>query len=374
MRDKRGKMDVGPPMLPPRRRRARAISGAPVDELLAQAEELTKGWLLALLEETPLVQAPSILTVDVARDGPRVCEAVLRAIASDTDLRRLQPGGALEMLVAGTGRLAGAVGPEATSRAVDALGAVIWSALRESLRRPEPDEVAEMLERLGLVIELIRQAALRASAGEELAPGAGAHAEQEQEPAPQPETQREAARRGLTLAASDATGASPRAGTEPSTEPLWVGAVKDEIARAEQADAPLTLLLVELEDADRVLAVERDAAASGTFGRFAQAVRGVLRRHDILACESDMRAWIIAPDTGRLGAQALGARIVAAVRSAPPWRGAPLAVSVGLAVFKEDGRDHRSLIEAAEESRFAAEASGSGIEADRQSRGPTDPD
>ena len=367
-------MDVGPPMLPPRRRRARAIAGAPVDELLAHGEELTKGWLLALLEETPLVQAPSILTVDVARDGPRVCEAVLRAVASETDLRRLQPGGALEVLVASTGRLAGADGPEAISRAVDALGAVLWSALRDSLERPDPDEIAQLLERLGMVMELVRQAALRTGAGEELAPGHEAPAEQRREPAPQPESGPEAGRSGLTLAADDRPlTASQTAEPETSGEPLWVGAVKDEIAKAEHAGAPLSLLLVELEDADRVLAVEREAA-TGTFGRFAQAVRGVLRRHDILASESDTRAWIIAPDTGRLGAQALGARIVAAVRAAPPWRGAPLAVSVGLAVFKEDGREHRSLIEAAEESRFAAEGSGAGIEADRKSRGPADPD
>ena len=360
-------MDVGPPMLPPRRRRARAVPGAPVDELLVHAEELTKGWLLALLEDTPLVQASSILTADVARDGPRLCEAVLRAIASDADLRRLEPGGALEMLVAGTGRLAGAAGPEATSRAVDALGAVIWSALRESLGRPDPEEVAQLLERLGMVIELVRQAALRASEGQKVARGAEAR----QESAPQAETPPESEHtRGLTLASS----APPPPAAESATEPLWVGAVKDEIARAEQADAPLSLLLVELEDADRLLAVEREAAGPGTFNRFAQAVRGVLRRHDILASESDTRAWIIAPDTGRLGAQALGARIVAAVRSAPPWRGAPLAVSVGLAVLKEDGRDHRGLIEAAEESRFAAEASGAGIEAERQSRDPVDPD
>ena len=38
--------------------------------------------------------------------------------------------------------------------------------------------------------------------------------------------------------------------------------------------------------------------------------------------------------------------------------GAPLSVSVGVAVFGEDGQDVSSLIETAEESRFAAAASG----------------
>ncbi|MBV9309812.1 MAG: GGDEF domain-containing protein [Solirubrobacterales bacterium] len=356
------------PILPPRRRRPRAIPDAPVDELLVHSEELTKGWLLSLLEESPLAQAGSILTEDLPRDGPRLCEAVLRAVASDTDLRRLESGGALEMLASSAGQIAGAVDPESISHVVDALAGVIWSALRESVRRPEPDELAQLLERLGLVMELVRGAALRAGVGGGVA-SAG---------------RRVSALKPAVVAASESPESLESAGLsaeasrtsdfDVSSEPLWVGAVRDEIARAESADAPLSLLLVELEDADRVSAIEGEAAATGTFGRFAQGVRSVLRRQDILACESDRRAWIVAPETGRLGAQALGARIVAAVRSSPPWRGAPLSVSVGVAVFEEDGRDHDSLIEAAEESRFAAEARGVGVDAEEQAAGPPEPE
>ena len=43
------------------------------------------------------------------------------------------------------------------------------------------------------------------------------------------------------------------------------------------------------------------------------------------------------------------------------WRGAPLTVSVGLAVLGEDGHNAATLIDAAEQMRFAAEASGIGI-------------
>jgi GGDEF domain-containing protein len=83
-----------------------------------------------------------------------------------------------------------------------------------------------------------------------------------------------------------------------------------------------------------------------------------MRRQDILACESETRAWVIARETSRMGAQALGERIAGAVRAEAPWRGAPLAVSVGVAVFGEDGQEVSSLVDAAEESRFAAAASG----------------
>ncbi len=67
---------------------------------------------------------------------------------------------------------------------------------------------------------------------------------------------------------------------------------------------------------------------------------------------------MISRDTGRPGAQALGARISEAVRGGPQWRGAPMVASIGIAVLGEDGRTPSELIEAAEEARFAAAAGG----------------
>jgi GGDEF domain-containing protein len=361
---------------PPRRRRARPVADAPVDELLLRTEDLTKGWLLALLEQAPLDDAPGILAADVARDGPRVCDAIVRALADETDLRRLEEGGALELLVAQTGEFAGAQGVAATSRAVDALGAIMWSALRDSLRHPDPEQVTELAERLSLVMELVRAAALRRLDLPEASrtpqrPAATLRETAGPRHEPLPPRRQAPAPRHEALPAHEAGPAPPpqasaaRAPHEVvDPDALWVGALEDEIARSERNGTPLSLLLVELEDADRVAIVEPSPRATATFGHFAQAVRSVLRRQDTLACESDSRAWIIARDTGRIGGQALGSRIVGAVRAAPPWRGAPLAVNVGLAVLGEDGRDRSSLVEAAEESCYDAEASGVGISGD----------
>jgi GGDEF domain-containing protein len=304
---------------PPRRRRARPVADAAIDALLQRVEDLTKGWLLALLEQSPLDEAPSILAADLARAGPRVCAAVVRALADDADLRRIEPGGELELLVSQAGEYAGAKGAESTSRAVDALSAVIWSGLREEISRPDADQISELAQRLALVIELVRGAALR----------------------------RFAARAPATYVVPSASGGA-----------LWMGAVEDEILRSERSGAALSLLLVELEDAERVAAVETESETAAIFGRFAQAVRRSVRRQDILACETDTRAWIIARDAGRPGAEALGSRIAGAVGAAQPWRGAPMTVSIGLAVLGEDGRDRASLVEAAEEARFAAAAGG----------------
>jgi GGDEF domain-containing protein len=122
-----------------------------------------------------------------------------------------------------------------------------------------------------------------------------------------------------------------------------------------------------------LLAAEPRVQASATFGRFAQAVRTALRHRDVLACETESRAWIIARDTGRAGAQALGSRIVMAVPSEGSWGRAPLTVSVGLAVLGEDGHNAASLIDAAEQMRFAAEASGIGIVTDTPGEGGSEP-
>jgi GGDEF domain-containing protein len=150
----------------------------------------------------------------------------------------------------------------------------------------------------------------------------------------------------------------PPAVAESSRDALWIGAFQEEISNAERSGTPLSLLLVELEDGERVRAVEPPAVASATLGRFAQAVRDAVRRPDIIASESETRAWVIARETSRSGAQALAARLGEFVRAAEPWRGAPMTVSIGIGVLGEDGRDVDSLIEAAEESRFAAAASG----------------
>jgi GGDEF domain-containing protein len=342
--------------------------------LLSRSEDLAKGWLLALLEDAPLAAAPTIVGADLSRDGPRVCQAVLRALVSDTDLEHLRPGGQLTSLVSRIGEMAGAHEPEEISLAVDALHAVVWAALSDELQGPDPALVAELAGRLALVTEHVRAAALRrgeAPAAREQADQAEpAPANREQadrpapvQPAPQGADSPQAAAQERPRAPAPVppapTPAWPAETGRGETQALWMGALQEEIRRA--GGAPLSLLLAELEDADRVTTVEPAAEASATFSEFAQAVRGVVRRQDILVSETDTRAWIIARDTGRAGARALGERLAQAVRERRPWRGADLVASVGVAVLGEDGRTASELIEAAEEAWFAGSAAGIGV-------------
>jgi GGDEF domain-containing protein len=313
--------------------------------------DLAKGWLLALLEDAPLDAAPALLGAGLIEEGPQLCEAVLGALADDRALRRLEAGGPLCTLAARVGELAGAGRDAAgTVRAVDALAGVLWAALRQELPADDAELASDLAERLALVCGLLRVAALerlagRVSAGADAGDAEGA-----------------GGARAVAGPVSDAPPAGPTVApaAHPSpTDPLWVDALEEEIARSDTS--PLSLLLAELDDAERVAATESAVAATAAFEHFAQALRDAVRRQDILVSETDGRAWIIARETGRSEAHALAARVAEAVGNGAAWRGAPLIASVGVAVLGEDGRTADELIDAAEEARFAAAASGTDV-------------
>ena len=319
----------------PRRRRPGPVVTEGVEALLLRGEQLAKGWLLALVEDAPLEAAAAIMAGDVARDGPRICDAVVRAIYDEADLRRIEAGGALERLVSRAGELAGVGSAEADAHAVDTLRSVVWSALRVELARDDPEVLVDAGERLSLVAELVRAAVLRRrvegeavgdpprrvsplrmartdlpSARTAERPDSDSHARPEADSygrraSDSPAAQREgSAAAGVEVPEGPGTGTGVR-GVEPGgategpdhgavrpdearahsgvraprvSDALWIGALRDEIVRAERARSPLSLLLVELEEAERMIAVEPRGEASATFGRFAQAVRTALRQ------------------------------------------------------------------------------------------------
>ena len=268
--------------------------------------------MLAVLEEEPLERAGSVLGTELGQEGPALCEAVLRALVSDEDLARLEAGGPLQELATRAGELTGAQGPEAVSRSVEALRAVLWRALREELTDPDPDQLYELAERLSSTTELLRGAAFR-------------------------------------------RGGAPVA---PADDGTWVAALENEIANARRTRSALSLLVVELDDADRVVASETPEVASEMLAAFAEAVRGAMRPQDVLADEAPTRAWIIMREADGKEARSRASQIATAVGEAKPWRGAPLRVSTGISVLREDGYDPDALIDAAEQARFGAEASG----------------
>ena len=389
-----------------------SVERAEAELLAGRAQAVAKGWLLTLLERAPLDAVAAIPAADLAADGPAVCAALARALGSDAELDRLRPGGDLAPLVHRVPALAGAHDVPAALAAIDALRACLWAAALDA-RGARTDSLAPLAERLAEVAFVVGGTALAAIGG-----GALAHPPAERTPttgiegaaAAAPSAERASwastAEAPASAADADRTGGaaeddstappaeSPRAATGPARHgagpaeagriggsvtalpqrapvelatpmddgDLWIATLERHVDRAQREGGGLALLRVELVDGERLAmsaAADPQPEDRGVpYGRLAQAIRRAIRRQDLVASDRQGRAWVIAPAVGRAGAIALAERIGAGVEHGEHWRGAPLAATIGFAVYGEDGRDAPTLIDRAEEAMLAAAAAG----------------
>jgi GGDEF domain-containing protein len=299
---------------------------------LADGHAPAKGWLLALVAARPLRDAPALPMPDLARDGPALCAAVLRAVGSDAELRRLERGGDLAGLAARAGELAGAGGPAAAAAAVAAMRGALWEALTATMAPLDAATTAALAERLAFVCDAVAAAVL---SGVPASPGAAAP------PAAAPSPG--------AAAPDDAVAAfrvhDARGDWQAAVERLAAGA------------RPFALLALEVDDAPRLAAADAPGAAEAV-GRVEQAVRDELRPGDVMGREDDGRLWVVAAELGASGARALAERLADAVAAVAPVRGAPLTVSIGLAPSPAGGADRDELIARVDESLYAARAAG----------------
>jgi GGDEF domain-containing protein len=330
---------------------------------LADGQAPAKGWLLALVSARPLRDAPALPVPDLARDAPALCAAVMRAVGSEAELRRLESGGDLAGLAARAGALAGAGGPAGAVAAVAALRAALWEALMVTMAPLDGPTTAALAERLAFVCDAVAAATLgavaaagAASAGDAARLGAAASP---------------GGAAPLGAAASPSAAASPDADAPPAEAAPTSG--DDDVASFSVRDArgdweaaverlaagarPFALLAVEVDDAPRLAAADAPGAAEA-LARVERAVRDELRPGDVLGREKDGRLWIVAADLGAAGARALAERLADAVAAVPPLRGAPLSVSIGLAASPAGGADRDELTARADESLYAARAAG----------------
>lgn len=285
---------------------------------LADGTVVAKAWLVRLVEAAPLAGAGDIPARELAREGPALCAAVLRALGSDAELARLGPAGDRQAAVAAVARLAGADGPAAIAAAVAALRDAIWAALSVELPRLDGATTAALAGRLAHVYDLV-----------------------------------------LQLGLTDAAGAPPppdRSDAEAAERP-WLRAIERLLAAAGEDQAPFAVLAVELDGAERVLAADPDGGAEA-LARVERAVRSAAPSTAVLVREPPARMWIVAPGAGRGDARALGERMVDATEGAAVHRGAPLTVSIGTAVCPDDAGDAERLAALADEGVFAARAAG----------------
>jgi hypothetical protein len=158
-------------------RRARPVAEAPVDALLARAEELAKQWAVALILARPLERIGEIPLRELAREAPALCAQAVRALESDVELERMvaggeQSGGGDPAAARRLGELAGAQDARLAVEAVEALRGVLWEALMDELRDPPARQVAELSDRLACVCAVALAATITAPAD---APDLAAH-------------------------------------------------------------------------------------------------------------------------------------------------------------------------------------------------------
>ncbi|HEX4806604.1 MAG TPA: diguanylate cyclase, partial [Conexibacter sp.] len=351
----------------------------------------------------------TIPAADLAAEGPAVCAALARALGSDAELDRLRPDGDLAPLAEHIPALAGARDVPAALAAVDALRACLWAAALDArgARTDTPAPLAERLAEVALVVAGTALAALgsdalarpaddrsltagregegaaarqapaadadRAGGGEDARPPAGRPVGAPGWAGPdQTGPARQTAGPADVEATTAATGPGSvthlpqrppgELGTEMDDGDLWIATLERHVDRAQREGGGLALLRVELVDGERLaasMASDPDADDRGVpYGRLAQAIRRAIRRQDLVASDRQGRAWVIAPAVGRAGAVALAERIGAGVEHGEHWRGAPLAATIGFAVYGEDGSDAATLIDRAEEAMLAASAAG----------------
>jgi hypothetical protein len=365
------------PPAPPRPLRPLPVEWTTVEPLATGAQAIAKGWLLLLLERAPLESLGTIPAAALAAEGPALVAAFARALGSDAELARLEPDGDLAPLVRRVGPLAAASDATQIVGAVDALRACVWAAALE-LRgaHVEGAAVAALAERLAAVSALVTATAIDVAEPAAIAPAAAPASRPEPAPSPAPLPEDPAAPPPVAPSVHDLRDARPASGSvtelppRPPVDPqggpaaamddseLWIATLERHVDRCQRDGGGLALLRVELTDGERLVASAPPEEQGVPYGRLVQAVRRAIRRQDLVAADHHGRAWVIAPAVGRAGAIALAERIGQGVEQGEHWRGAPLAATIGFAVYGEDGRDAAALIDRAEEAMLAASAAG----------------
>jgi GGDEF domain-containing protein len=320
------------------RRAPRAVADAP----FADGAVIAKAWLVALVEAAPLRSAACLPVSSLAAEGPALCAAMLDALGSEAALDRLRAGGDRAGLAARAAQLAGAQDPSSAVAALEALRAAAWDALAS--------DDAQLAIRLAHVCATVLESAVAGTVTQGAAPI----------PAPVP-----------TVVPEPDPLPGPRLVPDPEqevviydartngevTEP-WRAPIERRLERQLQDGRPFSVLTMEVDDLDRLLASATGREVVEAIEAAERAICNELRPADMLVRERLGRYWLTAPETDLATGRALGQRLAGAVAAAAFHHGAPLALSIGLAVAPDDALDAEMLAAHADEGLFAARAAG----------------
>lgn len=369
--------------------RARPVAGLPLEALIEGAQELARGWAIALLLARPLDGIGEIPFEEIARRGPSLCGQLLRSLCSEAELALLcgaeqAPARCGAPLARELAALAGAHDAAATIAATEALRGVIWEALRDRISSdvsPDPSRARTLADASDRLAHICAAMLTQAIAGLASSDGHASSEASSEDPG---------ARASKVPAASGPAGGAsaaivivderhrqealrqggPRVSAPPHEPTVaaeairpgeieirdereeegpaaWIGSIGRQLERFEQDRLSFAVLLVEFSDAPSA-------------GPLTETLEGVLRRAlsdsggSSLTRERDGRYWLLAPRTDRSGANDLAERLTLGITAAGAAQGAEVLVAVGTAVCPQDGTQTSALAAHADIGLYAA--------------------
>ncbi len=314
----------------------RPVAGAPL-EALADGETIAKRWLIELIAAVPLHVAGDLPAGEMARRGPVVCAALIAALSSDGALTRLIHHGETAADAAGAQTASDMVA------AIESLRGAAWAEIDDELRAGDADLRTALSDRLAHCCSALLQSAFETAAA---APPLSDNGDE-----PVVEPARPVHRRRPIVPADG----SVKITSGPEGEP-WRPAIEKRLKRHASDRLAFAVLAIEVDDLQRLMATGDDAAEAIELAE--RAISATLRPGDVLVREHAGRYWLAAPETDELAARILAEQMATAVGDAAEHHGAPLTVSVGIAICPQHGTEAQELAAHADEAVFAARAAG----------------
>ena len=133
----------------------------------------------------------------------------------------------------------------------------------------------------------------------------------------------------------------------------------DEVERARRGHKPLSALMVDIDDWQRIHDELGHARADDVLRAVSRALRDSLRRVDTVARYGGEEFGVLLPDSPKAQALLVAEKLRASV-AALAGLGHPVTVSVGIATLPGDAEDHLALLDAAGRALLAAQRAGCG--------------
>lgn len=141
---------------------------------------------------------------------------------------------------------------------------------------------------------------------------------------------------------------------------FFMDALGREIKRADRAAAPLAVCMIDVDNLKEYNDLHGHLAGSAALKDLAELLRRSSRESDLVAKYGGDEFTVILPNTGLPGALSFADRLLRRVQH-HHFEGNPanrLTVSVGIALYPEDGRDPRTLLAASDRRLYRAKFDG----------------